>query len=626
MLLLSIASAGGALASPAKCYDWIAKEKLRGGYVAANDPRESVQRMKAIGMNAVLPKFGGLTNPPDEGNLKYLREWGEASRKAGLRLIPVFNFRGGETEKILSNRREVTPSGQRMERTPCPLDEQFWQSYILGRAVYLAEQAKAMNIAGVIIDPEMYGADHTVFNGVCYCDDCLREFLKATGEALPDPFPAPADREGWLKEHQLTDQFQRRFIDRVKGFCQQIEREVHGKNPEFLIGVFLLDYPLSFMRGMAEGLGTEKHPVLAFSETTYSPGYTPYVLEQQKTFASFPSHTLFIPGLWIHQFPTENIAEQVYACAKDSAGYWIYTFESLVEDVSNLPGYALPEPDARYWAAMQVANQELDKWVDSGGRYEPSLKVRAFDPPFAVLVAGNVKSEPLISCPDTKPLSLGAEALTCLRYRNPLFILAKAGEPIEVKVTNRQLNPNYRPGTQFIVLDPGNKKALDGRMKVNQNASAKWTPDMDGVYVLLAESGNNGHVLQVVTRQPFAFKASDKQRLTVQAILGKLYFYVPSGVEKFSFFVQAEGHIPGRGGKFTVYSPDGQIAAKFSGDFGTTSELPVNVPAAMQGKVWALTGEDITNEIRLWLSPNMPPFVSTDGARLLVDPTHQGPG
>lgn len=608
-----------ALAAPARCYDWLLREKMRGGYLSASDPRATAAQMKAIGMNTLLPKFGDLQSPPSEANVRLLREWGEAAQNAGMHLLPVFNFRGGETEKILSPRREVTISGQRMERTPCPLDEQFWQTYILGRAVALATLAKELHLDGAIIDPEMYGADHTVFDHVCYCDDCLQEFLQSAGEQIPHPLPQPAARADWLMEGKLTERYQQQFIARVRGFSQRAEREVHKQNADFLLGVFLLDYPLPFMRGMAQGLGTDQHPVLGFSETTYGAGYTKYVEEQQKTFASFPSHVLFVPGLWIAQFPTENLAEQCYACAKESAGYWIYTFESLVEDVSNLPGYALREPNDRYWAAMKVANTELDKLIASGGKYESALKVRPYDPPLPVLVVGKVTPESLIPVKGEKPFSLGPEVLPRLRYRNPLFLLCKAGEPVEVKVANQQLNVNYRYGTQYAVIGPDGKRVQEGVMKVGENATAKWTPDRDGVYVVLADSSQNGYLLQMMSKQPAVLKATQEQRLTVNGLLGRLYFYVPAGVTRFSLFVKAEGQASGRGGKLAVYSPDGQVAARLSGDLGTLTELPVPVPEQMQKRVWALTAEDVTNDLSVYFSPNMPPYFSTDPARLLVD-------
>ncbi|OGV73714.1 MAG: hypothetical protein A3K19_32715 [Lentisphaerae bacterium RIFOXYB12_FULL_65_16] len=616
---LILLAANSALAAPASCYDWIVRDKLRGGYLAAGAPRSAAADMKAIGMNAVLPKFGGLTCPPDERNLALLREWGEATQKVGMYLLPVFNFRGGETEKILSARREVTSGGQRMAKTPCPLDEQFWQAYILGRAVDLAGRAKELHLAGAIIDTEMYGADHSLFSGACYCDDCLREFFAASGQAAPQPLPAPEARMAWLKEHQLSGPFEQWFVGRVKGLCVQIETTVHERNPDFVLGVLNLDIPLPFMRGMAQGLGTETHPLLGFSETTYPSGYTDYVDKQQQTFAAFPAQVLFVPGLWLAKFPSENIAEQCYACAQHSHGYWIYTFESLVEGARKRPGYALREPNERYWAAMKQANAELDQLVAAGGKYESVLRVRPYDPSLPALVAGDLKCEPLAPVIEAQPLALGPEAQPRLRYRNPLYLLCKGGESVEVNVANCQLNPNCRDGSQYAVFDLEGHRLLEGVMKVRESAVAKWTPDRDGQYVLLADSSLNGYQLQVVTKQPFAFRLTRKMPLTVQGILGRVFFYVPAGVDTFSLFFKATRQAAGRGGKLVVYSPDGQVAARLAGDLGTPTELPVTVPAGMQKRVWALTGEDITNDLTVWFSDNMPGYVGTDPARLLTD-------
>jgi len=606
------------VAAPAPFYDWVTRDRIRGGYMASNDPLTGVAQMKAVGMNLLMPKFGGLQAPPTEANVKLLRAWGEAAEASGMKLMPVFNFRGGETEKIIGDRREVTASGERMKATACPLDESFWQRYILGRAVWLAEHGKELHLTGTIIDPEMYGADHTVYMGVCYCDDCLREFLQAAGQPVPAALPAPAQRPAWLKEQGLTDKFEQRYTERIKGFCTQIEREVHAKNPEFLLGVLLLDYPLPFMRAMAQGLGTETHPVLAFSESTYSPGYTEYVDKQQAAFAALPAHALFVPGLWQQQFPSENLAEQYFTCATHSAGYWIYTFESLLEDVSKLPGYSLGEPNERYWAAMELANAELDK-LAADAKYASALKVRPFDPPLPVLTTGDLKVEPLVAAPDEKPLSLGPVTAPRLRYRNPLYILAKAGEPVEARVTNLQL-ANYRPGTQYAVVAPDGKRLLEGHLKVTESAGVKFTPEQEGVYLLVAESGQNSQRVELITGQRCAFKAAKGQALTVNGIFGRVYFWVPEGVTQFSVLAKAEGQAPGRGGKLAVYSPDGQAVAHLEGDLGSWTEMPVSVPPAMQKRVWALSAEELTNDLNVYLSPNVSPYVSTDPQRVLTRP------
>ncbi|MEI6503594.1 MAG: hypothetical protein WCP21_21515, partial [Armatimonadota bacterium] len=314
LFVLSLALiASAACAVPAKCYDWIATEHIRAGYMSSGNLGPGQARMKAVGMNLLMPKFGGLQYPPTEDNGTLLRQWGDAAKVNGLHLMPVFNLRGGETEKILSDRREMAANGVAMTRTPCPLDEAFWTRYIIGRMAYLAEHAKELGLDGGILDPEMYGADHTCFTGACYCTDCLREFLQTVGKPLPDPLPA--DRAEWLKAQGLSDKFEQHFVSRVEGFGRRLEQEVHAKNADFVIGVLLLDYPLLYQKGLAQGMGTATHPVLSFSESTYSPGYTDYVEQQQQTFAAMPAHVLMVPGLWQQQFPTENLAEQYYTCA-----------------------------------------------------------------------------------------------------------------------------------------------------------------------------------------------------------------------------------------------------------------------------------------------------------------------
>ena len=603
------------LAAPVKSYDWIAKERIRGGYMSAANLGPGQARMKSVGMNLLMPKFGGLQATPTEDNIKLLRQWGEAAKANGLHLMPVFNVRGGETEKLLNDRREVTAGGQVMKRTPCPLDEAFWTRYLLGRSVWLAQHAKELGLDGAIIDPEMYGSDHTTFNTACYCDDCLREFLKARGQAVPEPLPAPAQRLAWLKEQKLEAAYTDYFVSRVQAFSQQIEQQVHAANPDFVLGVLLLDYPLPFMKGMAMGMGTEERPVLAFSETTYSPGYTDYVPKQQAAFAAMPAHVLLVPGLWQQQFPSGNLAEQYYACAAASAGYWIYTYESLLEDVSKSPGYALREPEDRYWDAMRTANTELDK-LARDHNYQSVLKVRPYDPPLPVLGTADIPIPALQAAPDDKPLKLGPPTQPRLRNRNPLAIVCRPGEPVKLKVTNLQL-ASYTPGTQWAVVGPDGKRLREGRMKVKESQEISFTPERDGTYLLVADSGQNSYAVQVLSSQPYGLFATRKHYVRVNGQFGRMYFYVPQ-VEKFSLLVKAEGQAAGRGGKLTVYGPDGQAAAHLEGDLGSQTELAVNVPAAQQGRVWCLSAEDVTNDLTVSLSDNVPGYFSPDPARVVT--------
>lgn len=77
-------------------------------------------------------------------------------------------------------------------------------------------------------------------------------------------------------------------------------------------------------------------------------------------------------------------------------------------------------------------------------------------------------------------MSLGPLIQPRLRYRNPLFILAKAGEPVVVRVTNLQL-ANYQPGSQWVVAGTDGARLGEGHLN---NPSPYLTPDPAKVLTL----------------------------------------------------------------------------------------------------------------------------------------------
>ncbi len=204
-----------------------------------------------------------------------------------------------------------------------------------------------------------------------------------------------------------------------------------------------------------------------------------------------------------------------------------------------------------------------------------------------------------------------------LRYRNPLFILGKAGEAATVKVTNLQL-ANCRPGTQWAVVGPDGKVLSEGHMKVRESQDVTFTPDRDGTYVLVAQSGQNSHSLVVTTGQHHAFLAGGKQKLTVNGQFGRMYFHVPAGVARFSIFAKAEGQAAGRGGKLTVTGPDGKQAAHIEGDLGSETEMAVTVPAGMDGRVWCLEALDLSNDLTVRLTGAVSPYLTPDPTKVLT--------
>jgi len=155
-------------------------------------------------------------------------------------------------------------------------------------------------------------------------------------------------------------------------------------------------------------------------------------------------------------------------------------------------------------------------------------------------------------------------------------------------------------------------------MKAGESQEVTFTPPTDGVYLVLAQSGQNAHNVEVLSGQPCGFLASKEHPFTVNGQLGRVYFFVPAGVDKFSLFVKAEGQAAGRGGKLALYAPDGTLAAQLAGDLGKQTEMPVQATPEQQGRVWCLSVEDVTNDLLLHLSAGIPPYLSPDSAKVVT--------
>jgi len=65
------------------------------------------------------------------------------------------------------------------------------------------------------------------------------------------------------------------------------------------------------------------------------------------------------------------------------------------------------------------------------------------------------------------------------------------------------------------VTGPDGKRLSEGHMKVRESQDVTFTPDRDGTYLLLVQSGQNSHSLAVTTGQCYAYLATDKHKFIV---------------------------------------------------------------------------------------------------------------
>lgn len=617
--LLGFGSLGNALsveAAIAPSHAWVGAEKIRAGYLGAKDPVETVMRMREAGQNTALIKIGSLSSPPLANELATLSLWATNTRAANIRLIWAFNFAGG-FEKFPEVRRMVNSAGQRLDLTPCPLDAAYWKRNVESRLRFLAGKAREFNVTGAVVDPEMYAADIKMYRSPCYCDECLREFLRSERRELPANAALPADRAAWLKVGDAGPRFERFFYNRVRNICREIEVNVHAENPDFMIGLLQSFADIPFFAAVQDGFGTIERPGLGFSEETYQRGYTSYVADQLRLFEAAGVSLFYVPGLWVGKFPTENLAEQFYGCAQGASGYWVYSIEFLVKDMSAQPKYALPEPVELYWMAIREANRELERYQKSDGRHVSALRVRPFTPPPPVVVVSDFKLAAMTAVSGGELAARIPELAPTLRYRGGMNIIARRAVPVRLRLMVKKAGAEDK--TWFGVMAPDGRKLFQGAATPGETREIQWVPETDGAFAFVADSGPNTLQVSVLSGQPYGMHATKQHPLRVNGTLGRLYFYVPKGISKTALYLKAAGHRPGRGGRIVIYSPDGEVAARFSGDMGSIVEFPIGFPREMQGKIWVLTGQDVTNDLTLYFDDGFPGTVSWSPEAVAVE-------
>jgi hypothetical protein len=54
------------------------------------------------------------------------------------------------------------------------------------------------------------------------------------------------------------------------------------------------------------------------------------------------------------------------------------------------------------------------------------------------------------------------------------------------------------------------------------------------------------------------------------------------------------------------------------GDLGSETEMAVTVPAEGQGRVWCLSGEDLTNDLTIRFTGGVSPYITPDPTKVLT--------
>ncbi len=383
----------------------------------------------------------------------------------------------------------------------------------------------------IAIDLEMYGADTTSYPDYCLCDYCFERFL--AGRSVSEPMVL-GKRQNYLVKSKQVEAYRAFTEDYIAQLAKKTKEQLEAIAPNFIIGALDLDLDRVYNRGLAKGLGSGHAPVLAFTEMTYSTGFSSYIDETQKRFRDSGTNTVLVVGIWQNKFPPENLAEQYYHCARDSGGYWIYTMQSL----SKYTKLTLPFDKERYWQAIRKANDELDKLAADPG-YKSLLKMRSFEVPVSEISFDKITVEPVEYVGDRYRIDKNIEPVT-LRFFNKLVFVAKKGDKLGFKIG---FGKKRGAGTSYVeaglVSRIGTVLAED-RASFLSRADLKAIAPYSGTYVIAVQSyGNSAKI--VGFSHPYSVNADKMAHFLKPS--SSLYLYKPADSDsaKVEFYVDGVG-------------------------------------------------------------------------------------
>ena len=619
LVSLLLAASGARAEWPA----WIDNQKIRGAFDFEHvDKREHFAKLAASGLNTLMVSFAQLDvdQPAEITRLKKQAGW---CAELGVHMFVTTRLCGHKPESrylIPAGRRYVDSNGLELEKTPCPVDPVFWEAVVIKRAQLVAEHSLSHNIDGWGLDPEMYAADYTEFPGYCYCEDCLREFLQDRGLPVQARPEARRSISSWLRHKKLAGSHETWQKQQVEALARKAEQAVHRINPDFLIGVLVLDVNNWYYNAWARGFGTAKMPVIAFSESTYVSGATEYILRAQEHLKQIGAHAVMCPGMWLRKFPAEEIAGQLFYMAQDSVGFWAFSTYGLAMKPEEVPTNDFswtPRQHKDYLDAFRLTGEELDRQAKEGNAFAPKLKL------VQRRAAPQVKAAAAEPVGAMRPLHPGgqsarpAEEPTRLRYEAVFYVPATAGDAMALKLASysegiRDDQPTYA------LIAPGGEILVQGALPLDTPpADLNVTAPETGLYKLGLTTKAN--LFSAAIDMPHAVQSVNDTVSVVKHTL-KMYFYVPEGCAE--FFVKVGTPYVQEQARVIVWDPTGKEAANAQ----TTDLVPAHAIVAptpeQRGKVWSFqilpADHGVFYSGNLIWDPRLPPYLAESPEAMLV--------
>jgi hypothetical protein len=606
IMVLIMLAVSGAVAVSAAPDDWIAREKIRAGWIYSSDGADKLALFKQHGMNCLITHAG---------NADTFTQWAKAAKQANMRLIGVV---GASFDGEKAGMRRCVFSNGYESVLPCPLEERYWEEVLTGLAVRLAEEGKRPDeeISGILIDWEMYAnsgkGGQIYYTDACYCDHCFGGFLKSKGEADASPQVALKDRLQWLRDHKLFEQYHPYLQQQVRAFAEQMRERVLAANPNFFVGFYPVPHNWH-LRGVAQGLGKPDHPMILWATSTYGGGGPRAIADDwREQLLKDDIHCYYSGGMLLRFYSAANLAKNMFEIARKTDGYWLFTVHTVCipEDEQNGDYYLAAGTPADYLREISRANRELDHFATERD-YASELEflaepvryrhvgydVNRFKPPPLQDHSTGARGQP-IALP---PLNL--------TWSNFLMMVLQPGEEPALTLDVNKNTSGDIWGVSYAVLNPDKQIVAEGHMPPGEPFTVKFKAAQAGLHTLVVTAGYYGQATLKTSTVPFALWTGHRYQLAGPG--GTLYFSVPEGLAEFKINAQCEWGASQA--QLTVLDPDGQKVLEQPTDSYVRS-AKLTVPTKAKSGLWALQVERVPNQsfraLSLSFDPALPQAVT----------------
>lgn len=203
---------------------------------------------------------------------------------------------------------------------------------------------------------------------------------------------------------------------------------------------------------------------------------------------------------------------------------------------------------------------------------------------------------------------LSPASLPYIQGYSSVYIPAKRGSQVKVRITSIDRYPLLfwrSEKVHYAVFGSDGSMPEEGFVPSGESRIINWMPEKDGLYAIAAKARQSAYQIEVLSGQPFGFKATEEYPLHIYHDLERLFFCVPEESGELYLNVKSKYRNPSQRKTIIIFSPDGLERKRVEGEFAEWTEIRLPDSGKSQGGTWSVKTEGIADKFSLYLSKNI---------------------